>query len=162
MMSEEPIKPEKRSSWVWIAMAAFVGLILGGLAIPSSQPPARGAAMVSINNGKQLRLALQLYAADHGDAMPESLATLFPTYVDGSPEEFAVRDGNPNPPRRYDWLYYPRASFSKAPPDAVVLAAPLATILKPKKRRIIICFDGTSAFASEEEFAPRIARYPGK
>ena len=119
---------------------------------------ARGTNTVSVSNGKQLYLALRLYASDHNERLPSTLYELFPDYIPGFLTDFGVLDPDTKSKQRYEWLYFPPSQPTTQP--TILLAAPFPVMFASTRtlRRLVIYSDGTFDNLPEDDFRVRILR----
>ena len=159
-MNESNPKPGKRRKrWLAAAVCTIAFLGVAVLVLPIfGRTAARGTNTVSISNGKQLYLAIGLYASDHNNRLPITLYELFPDYIPGFLTDYGVLDPDPNSKRRYEWLYFPPPQPVAQP--TILLAAPFPVMFASTHtlRRLVIYSDGTFDNLPEDDFRARILR----
>ena len=159
-MNESNPKPRKPiARWLTVAGCTIAILVVAVLALPIfGRTAARGTNTVSVSNGKQLYLAIGMYASDHDDRLPITLYELFPGYLPGFLTDYGVLDPNPKSKGRYEWLYFP--SPIPATGTRILLAAPFSVTFRSTGtlRRLVIYSDGTFDNLPEPDFRVRILR----
>ncbi len=125
--------------------------VLSSLAVPAfNKVQAQASQQQVINHGKQLVIAIKVYAADHDGKYPAKLKQLISTGILDKPELLTVveKKGKEGLP----WLY-DRSLTDSSDGDRIVLAAPF-TIKgsADKETRVVVRNDGSGAEIPEEEF----------
>ena len=118
--------------------------IIASLAVPSFNSIQRqGDKMKVLNSGKQLSVALKVYAADHGGQYPADLGVLL---TEGVIEDEALLTNNGAP-----WLY-DRTLTDASPGISIVLAAAAPSGPPAKPERLVVRNDGRVSYLPEEDF----------
>jgi hypothetical protein len=111
----------KRRSKVFLWLGAgFLSLLLASIAIPAFTSVAQLAQSTRDHqDGGQIWLALQSYAADHNGHFPNTLSELVPEYLR---EDFNKIPNGKFGLRLDQWFYFPNAP--KDDPQAILLVSP--------------------------------------
>jgi len=124
-------KSEKQMSIAWIILL-IIGIPIVAIPVAQSFMPRyngiaeRSPRVKAVTQVKQLLFACRTYAADFEGVYPESLAILYPDYIDDE-SFFSVRDIDGI---QIPMIYHPGFKVT-APPDNVLIESPLT--IKGKK-----------------------------
>ena len=149
----KPIK--KFSLGFYVALFAVIGfVILAGW--PDSSHGASGSWVKSMNNVRQIGLALHVYAKDNDGKLPSLLSALSPDYLDAGelPKlRFIDRDGR----TALDWLYFPKADINALPDAAILVASPRTRHYNGKDCRMVLHRDFSITTMPETDFQKQLA-----
>ena len=148
----EPVKKSFRG--FYIALFVFVAIVLWA-GQPGSTIKLGGTQVRSVNNVRQIGLALLLYAKDNDGKLPLLLSALPPDYLDADslPKlRFCDQDGK----TELDWLYYPKPNINTLSDATILAAAPRTRHSGGKDVRIVLHCDGSVTLMSEAEFQKQL------
>lgn len=124
--------------------------MLSGLAAPMmSSVQQQGSQTKLISNGREVVLALKLYAGDHDGRYPATLQELI-TSGTLTNAELLTLASTPTGEKK-PWLY-DKTLTDTSPGICMVLAAPFTTGAGGKQTRIVVRNDGSAESISEEDF----------
>ena len=149
----EPTK--KTSRGFYIALFVVVVIVVWA-SQPGSSNGVASTLVRSMNNVRQIGLALLLYAKDNDGKLPMLLSALSPDYLDADalPKlRFRDQDGKTD----LDWLYYPKANINTLPDTTILAAAPRARRHGGKEERIVLHRDFSVTRMPEAQFQKQLA-----
>ena len=149
-------KPSKKPSLgFYVALFAVIGfVILAGW--PGSSHGVGGTWVQSMNNVRQIGIALHLYAKDNNGKLPSLLSALSPDYLDADalPKlRFIDRDGR----SALDWLYFPKADINALPDATILAASPRTRHYNGKDCRLVLHRDSSITTMPEPDFQKQLA-----
>lgn len=127
--------------------------ILSSLAVPTFnviQDMSKQTQMS--NNGRQVVMALKIYANDNGGSYPAKLSKLMSEDI--IQDERVLTAIDPKTSEQTAWLYDATLTAS-SPGDAIVLATPFTYRGKDGGKRVIVQNDGSALVIAEAEFQER-------
>lgn len=142
-------------------LAGFLFLVIAGLVVNHFVPRSLiyGQLTINASHARQLAIACDVYAADHGGRFPVHLDELTPIYVPNPKSLRGIaRDENDRELYTFDWLYFGRG-FTEDKPPAMLLASPAVTAIagKPQKR-VVVNRDGACAIFNEDQYEKVLAK----
>ena len=149
----EPIKKSSRGFYVALFVVVAIVVWAGQ---PGSSNGVASTLVRSMNNVRQIGLALLLYAKDNDGKLPLLLSALSPDYLDADslPKlRFRDQDGKTD----LDWLYYPKANINTLPDTTILAAAPRTRRHGGNEKRIVLHRDGSVVTMPEAEFQKQLA-----
>jgi type II secretory pathway pseudopilin PulG len=124
--------------------------MFAAMALPNlTQAKAQAEHVKSMNDGRNIGMALKAYANDHNGRYPQKLEEL--TGNGGLPDELPLQVLNPLTQQPETWLY--DATLTETSPTAAILLASPGPVMKGgKASRIVIRFGGNAEVVAEELF----------
>jgi hypothetical protein len=108
-----------------------------------------------MNNIRQIGIALQLYAEDHGGSLPSAFSALAPGYI-AADDLSRLKYRPPGSQQESEWLYFPRPLLRDVPDDAILAASPAPERHKGSLQRIVLRGDRTVVWLPDSDFhAPK-------